>query len=30
MNAGASWTIVCALLWMAGMIYFDWKKGKKK
>ena len=30
MNAGASWTIVCALLWMAGMIYFDWNKGKKK
>lgn len=30
MNTGAIWAIVCALLWTGGMIYFDWKKGKKK
>ncbi len=30
MNTGAIWAIVCALLWIARMIYFDWKKGKKK
>lgn len=30
MNTGVLWAIVCALLWTAGMIYFDWKKGKKK
>jgi len=27
---GVTWAIICAVLWMAGMIYFDWKKGKKK
>ena len=29
MNTGAIWAIACAILWMAGMIYLDWKKGKK-
>ncbi len=29
MNSGVLWAIVCAFLWTAGMIYFDWRKGKK-
>ena len=29
MSTGAIWAAVCALLWTAGMIYFDWKKKKK-
>ena len=30
MNQGTIWAVACALLWTAGMLYFDWKKGKKK
>jgi|GEM_PF-2525275 hypothetical protein len=29
MNKGAIWALICALLWTAGMLYFDWKKKKK-
>ena len=29
MNSGIIWAIVCALIWTAGMIYFDWRKKKK-
>ena len=29
MSTGTVWALVCALLWTAGMIYFDWKKKKK-
>ncbi len=24
------WTLVVALLWTAGMLFFDWQRGKKK
>ncbi len=30
MSNGIIWAVVCALIWTAGMIYFDWRKGKKK
>lgn len=30
MSAGMLWALVCALLWSAGMIYFDAKKKKRK
>lgn len=30
MNSGAIWALACALLWMGGMLYLDWRKGKKK
>ncbi len=29
MNKGVIWALICALLWTAGMLYFDWKKKKK-
>lgn len=29
MSTSVIWALICALLWTAGMIYFDWKKKKK-
>lgn len=29
MNSAAIWALGCALLWTAGMLYFDWRKKKK-
>ena len=30
MNTAVLWAMICALLWTAGMIYFDWIKKRKK
>ena len=30
MNTGILWALFCAAAWTVGMIYMDWRKGKKK
>lgn len=28
--SAALWALFCAVAWTVGMLYFDWKKQKKK
>lgn len=28
--SGGAWALLCALIWTAGMLYFDWKKRNDK